>query len=92
MEYLRCSIISVSIISKAGDDVLVLIKMAVHGPRDDAYLGILFGHSPQTLGAAHEVQEENISCLDTFFLKYFLLIIKSSSDFSNLKPLTLLAP
>lgn len=67
---LHCSIISVAIISQSGHDVLVLVEVAVHGPGDDADLGVLLGHGPQTLGAAHEVQEENIFCLDTVLLKY----------------------
>ena len=69
IKYLSSSIISVSIISEARDDVFVLIEVRVDSSGEDADLGIMLIHGPQTLGTTHEVEEQNILCLDTMILQ-----------------------
>ena len=66
---LSSSIISVSIISEARDDVLVLIEMRVDSSCEDADLRIVLIHGPQTLGTTHEVEEQNVLGLDTMILQ-----------------------
>ena len=65
---LSSSIVSVPVVPQPGHDVLVLVEVTVHGPRQDLDLRVVLGHGLQTLGAADQVEEENIFSFDSAVL------------------------
>ena len=68
-QYLIRTIVPIPIVPQAWHNILVFIQMAVHGPRDNADLGVGRGHCLKTLWAAHQIKEQDVLSLHPMVLR-----------------------